>query len=179
MQQANPTHSIPERPIGEHGGSATTQADSNVVPADIPPHDGVLLHPAVDPHCPTISAAEQQACIELSLLFLDTEVREHDIYCVARELHILNLDDTTLRNLLRHDLFPVLWGNITDPAGEWAYFEEEWLLGEIKSRRGSWLRRAVTAPAHAVAWALLANAVVPPFQDVMLELARRRQQVAA
>ncbi|KAA8910296.1 hypothetical protein FN846DRAFT_905052 [Sphaerosporella brunnea] len=151
LQQETPTHGISEPHIAERGRCATAQAERNVVdrvPPDNPPHDGVDFDPAVDPHCPTISAAEQEACIVLSLLFLDTEVNERDISCVARQLHGLNWD-------------------------------EEWLLGEIKSRRGSWLRRAVTAPAHAVSWALLGNAVAVPSENVMVELARKAAQVAA
>ncbi|KAA8892954.1 hypothetical protein FN846DRAFT_914648 [Sphaerosporella brunnea] len=105
-----PTNGADEPHIGESGTSPTAHAERNVVDhlhPDNPPHD-VGFDPAVDIRCPTISPAEQQACVVLSVFFLNTEVTEGDIRNIARQLHDLNLDDATLRNMLRYDLFPVL-----------------------------------------------------------------------
>ncbi|KAA8892823.1 hypothetical protein FN846DRAFT_614554 [Sphaerosporella brunnea] len=93
---------------------------------------------------------EQQACIVLSMLFLDTELGEFDLSWMTNDLQHLSLDEVALTNLLRYDVFPVLWHNIIALTGEWQWFDSAWLLAKIVSRRRSWLR-FVTAPGQALA----------------------------
>ncbi|KAA8909558.1 hypothetical protein FN846DRAFT_1008607 [Sphaerosporella brunnea] len=114
-------------PPTQHDSHTGSDTPSGVEESHV--DDDVLIDPAVNPDCTAISAAEQQACVVLSVLFLDTEVTESDISDLAHQLHGLDLENATLRNLLCYDLFPVLWGNIMAAAGEWAWFDAEWLLG--------------------------------------------------
>ncbi|KAA8895199.1 hypothetical protein FN846DRAFT_348422 [Sphaerosporella brunnea] len=138
---------------------------------DTPVEAPQRFHPAVDSESTIISAEEQHACIMLSLLFLDTELTDWHLSAMARRLQGLNLDESALLSLLRYDVFPVLWGNLFAVAGEWAWFDSEWLLSEIEDRRNSWLlRRCVSAPAHALAWAVASWMVLGPFESLMERL---------
>ena len=80
--------------------------------------------------------------IALSDLYLDTDVaRSHD--CIARTLAAspYSLDD--LHEMLMYDVHPALYPNLMSVAGEWAGFDEAWLVERIEMIRQQprWRRR--------------------------------------
>ena len=80
--------------------------------------------------------------IALSDLYLDTDVAlSHD--CIARTLAVspYSLDD--LHEMLMYDVHPALYPNLLSVAGEWAGFDEAWLVQRIETirRQPRWRRR--------------------------------------
>ena len=80
--------------------------------------------------------------IALSDLYLDTDVAlSHD--CIARTLAAspYSLDD--LHEMLMYDVHPALYPNLMSVAGEWAGFDEAWLVERIATirRQPRWRRR--------------------------------------
>ena len=83
----------------------------------------------------TLSHEEQEACYVLSDLFRDTELTDADIAYIIRTLQSLDIPIPALYNILRYDLFPILYPNLLSVAGEWAGFDRAWLLESIKHAR--------------------------------------------
>ena len=105
---------------------------------------------------------ERKAYIALSDLFLDTVV---DVDCVASALRPLHLSTSTLYDMLRYDLFPILYPNLMCVAGVWDAFDEEWLLSRIEAQRAvgsGWAQRLL----HWVAWLTIGHAVTEPWDRV-------------
>lgn len=87
----------------------------------------------------------------LSDLYLDTDVtmfHEH----IAETLADSPFPLDALRDILLEDVHPALYGNLLIVAGEWAGFEDEWLLPRIAEvrRRPRWRRRLTRVFASAV-----------------------------
>ena len=80
----------------------------------------------------------------LSDLYLDTDVtmfHEH----IAETLADSPFSLDALHDILLEDVHPVLYGNLLIVAGEWAGFEDEWLLPRIaRARRQPRWRRRLT-----------------------------------
>ena len=72
--------------------------------------------------------------LALSDLFLDTETRWFLPYVAARAVEE-GFSWSEVRHILELELTPVLGFNLLDVAGEWAGFEEDWLLGQLRTRR--------------------------------------------
>jgi hypothetical protein len=80
-------------------------------------------------------AARRPVWIALSELFLDTDVR---IWYpgILRALAASPYTEEQLRAILDHEVAPVLESNLLAVAGEWAAFDEDWLVAEAAKRRG-------------------------------------------
>lgn len=75
--------------------------------------------------------AERKAVwISMSALFLDTDVSLSYEY-VARECAASNYSLKELEQILNHEVAPVCSTNLLSVAGEWAGFDEHWLIEEI------------------------------------------------
>jgi hypothetical protein len=86
------------------------------------------------------------ACIPvwmaLSDLYLDTDVTlSHD--CIARTLAASSYRLEDLHEMLMYDVHPALYPNLMSVAGEWAGFDETWLVERITAirRQPRWRRR--------------------------------------
>ena len=80
--------------------------------------------------------------IALSALYLDTDVRLfHD--SIARTLAASPYALDELQRILVDDVHPALHANLLQVAGEWAGFDDAWLVEHVQAvrRRPLWLRR--------------------------------------
>ncbi|MDR6921108.1 MULTISPECIES: hypothetical protein [Chryseobacterium] len=73
----------------------------------------------------------------LSELYLDTELQESDFHYVALTFFKSPFTFEEIRKIDQYEVFPVLFFNLLDPAGEWAGFEEKRLVKNIISWLGS------------------------------------------
>lgn len=85
----------------------------------------------------SLTPLEKKACIALSYLFLDTEKTTKEIDTIATSLRSLNIPSHTLGCILRHDVFPILYPNLLSVTGVWEGFDENWLLGQVETRRAT------------------------------------------
>lgn len=83
----------------------------------------------------TLTHHEKLACTALARLFLDTEKAPLELDSIAASLRPLDMSTDTLSQLLRYDVFPILYPNMLSVAGEWDGFDENWLLGRIEAHR--------------------------------------------
>lgn len=80
--------------------------------------------------------------IALSELYLDTDVSVfHDAIAETLAASPYSVDD--LRDILMDDVHPALHANLMLVAGEWAGFDEAWLIERIEAvgRQPRWRRR--------------------------------------
>lgn len=80
--------------------------------------------------------------IALSELYLDTDVSVfHDAIADTLAASPYSVDD--LRDILMDDVHPALHANLMSVAGEWAGFDEAWLIERIEAvgRQPRWRRR--------------------------------------
>lgn len=80
--------------------------------------------------------------IALSELYLDTDVSVfHD--AIAETLAASPYSPAELRDILMDDVHPALHANLMSVAGEWAGFDEAWLIERIETvgRQPRWRRR--------------------------------------
>lgn len=80
--------------------------------------------------------------IALSELYLDTDVSVfHDAIADTLAASPYSVDD--LRDILMDDVHPALHANLMSVAGEWAGFDEAWLIERIETvgRQPRWRRR--------------------------------------
>ena len=68
----------------------------------------------------------------LSDLFLDTEIDELTYKYIARTVEESNLILSEVENILWHEVYPVLEGNLRSVAGVWEGWPDEWLLQNFK-----------------------------------------------
>jgi hypothetical protein len=71
--------------------------------------------------------------VALSNLYLDTELQEDDYKYIAEVFYNspYSLDEIDLIN--KYEVAPVLMPNLLSVAGEWAGFDEDWLVQAIVS----------------------------------------------
>jgi hypothetical protein len=67
----------------------------------------------------------------LSNLFLDTELTEKDLRWIAGVLLDSGYDDAQLDHVLFNEVFPVCIANLRSPAGEWTFFDLDWLQERV------------------------------------------------
>ena len=67
----------------------------------------------------------------LSALFLDTELEEHDLAFIAKKMHESGFSLNELHDILMLEVFPVCIANLHSVAGEWAGFDENWVIETI------------------------------------------------
>lgn len=95
--------------------------------------------------------AEKRVCINLSDLFLDTQLTVPNLDGMALSLQQLNLPIATLDHAIRNDLFPTLYPNLMSVGGAWSGFNENWLFNQLESQRlasPGW----VQSPGVPVSW---------------------------
>lgn len=72
--------------------------------------------------------------------FLDTETRhripKHALLCVEAGLTVARA-----RDVWRYEVTPAVWPNGWSSAGEWMYWDTQWLVARIKAKRGQWPNR--------------------------------------
>lgn len=71
--------------------------------------------------------------VALSELYLDTELPDFTHRHIAQVLLTSGYSWPELRRIDREEVFPVLYPNLLSVAGEWALFEEEWLVPAIQA----------------------------------------------
>ncbi|RQO39234.1 hypothetical protein DBR39_09610 [Chryseobacterium sp. KBW03] len=67
----------------------------------------------------------------LSNLYLDTELQESDFQYITRIFLESPFSLENIKKIDQYEVFPVLFSNLMDPAGEWAGFEEKRLVKNI------------------------------------------------
>jgi hypothetical protein len=85
-------------------------------------------------------AARRPVWLALAELFLDTDVR-FGYVAVAAALAESTYSLEELRRILDDEVTPALQGNLLQMAGEWAGFDEEWMVEQVSARVGKrrWL----------------------------------------
>ena len=69
-----------------------------------------------------------------SEFFLDTELDDEAIARIAGVLALSPYDDEELWNILRHEVYPACHPNLLSVAGEWAAFDDRWLMERVAPR---------------------------------------------
>ncbi|KMQ65236.1 hypothetical protein ACM46_12505 [Chryseobacterium angstadtii] len=72
--------------------------------------------------------------IALSDFYLDTELQDSDFRYIARTILESPYTFEEIKNINIYEVFPVLQINLLQPAGEWAGFNEKWLVEVITTR---------------------------------------------
>lgn len=71
--------------------------------------------------------------IALSDLFLDTELSENDLICLAKKIKESLLPIEDVKEILMEEVLPVCIPNMKIVAGEWEAFNEDWLVDSIQN----------------------------------------------
>ena len=69
--------------------------------------------------------------IALSEFYLDTELDESDFDRIANKIKASPYSFDEVKKINKYEVFPVLGYNLLDVAGEWAGFDETWLIDSI------------------------------------------------
>lgn len=72
--------------------------------------------------------------IALSEFYLDTELQDSDFRNIAFTILDSSYSLDEVKSINKHEVFPILQANLLNPAGEWAGFDETWLVEKITSR---------------------------------------------
>ncbi|GAA4006368.1 hypothetical protein GCM10022631_17240 [Deinococcus rubellus] len=122
------------------------------------------------PLTPAELAVHRPVWDALGELFLDTDTRP-SLPLIARTLVESGLDEVALDEIWREEITPALHFNLTLVAGEWAYFDLDWLEDRIMRRRAirHRLERWSFSKLFVRVWG---NEMQPWFQVVMLLRAR-------
>ncbi len=72
--------------------------------------------------------------LALSAFYLDTELEEPDLRQIAFTILDSPYSFDEVRSINKYEVFPVLQANLLSPAGEWAGFDETWLIDKITTR---------------------------------------------
>jgi hypothetical protein len=90
---------------------------------------------------------KQRAWLIMADLFLDTDYNDAELGLMARRLSELPFSPDELDALYRKDVSPICSWNLYQVAGEWAGFDEEWLIAEIEKPKNPFnLARLFGAP---------------------------------
>lgn len=97
--------------------------------------------------------------IAISSFYLDTELQESDYLSIARTFKESKLSIEKLKKIDVFEVFPTLQLNLKSVIGEWAGFDEEWLINvctknykkrknkifrfitNIRNKRNYWMRK--------------------------------------
>lgn len=69
--------------------------------------------------------------IALSIFYLDTELQESDFKNIALKIIKSPYSFEKVKEINKYEIFPVLQANLISVAGEWADFDEKWLVDSI------------------------------------------------
>ena len=124
------------------------------------------------PSLPTLTPAEQDACVVLSDLFLDLPFSQTNLDNLAHVLHSFRIPTPELAYMLEHYLFPLLYPNLllTD-GGVFTGWERESLLEQI-ARSRQFRQNAGMLYTFAykvniwVMWALVGHHVWSPWKEI-------------
>jgi hypothetical protein len=83
----------------------------------------------------------------LADLFLDTTLDDADRRFVAERIVASGYSPAEVEDILWHEVFPAVSGNLRNPAGQWAGFDIDWLQRRILATRASALVRLRSAVA--------------------------------
>ncbi|QPH03760.1 hypothetical protein C2857_000133 [Epichloe festucae Fl1] len=122
----------------------------------------------------SLSEAEKDACICLSTLFLDCEMTPAKMAMMAQSLHRLHIPVDELDNILRHDVFPILYPNLLSPAGVWDSFDEADLITRVNGRR-THRPNVLQALSSNIAWMVVGrsvNSVWARVKEMLVQLDR-------
>jgi hypothetical protein len=72
--------------------------------------------------------------IAISAFYLDTELQESDFQGIAEIIIKSKFSFEEIRAIDKYEIFPVLKYNLLQVAGEWAGFDEDWLVENITLR---------------------------------------------
>ena len=79
-----------------------------------------------------INIAERKPVwVALSEIYLDTELQDADFTNIALTISKSPYGFEEVRQIDKYEVFPVLYTNLLSVAGEWAGFNEEWLIDAI------------------------------------------------
>lgn len=70
--------------------------------------------------------------IALADLWLDTELQHYELRYIATVMKDSGYTLGELRNIYLYEVAPVVYQNLLSPAGEWAGFDQTWLVAEIE-----------------------------------------------
>lgn len=84
--------------------------------------------------------------IGLSEFYLDTELQEADFIRIAQMIRRSPYSLDEVKTIDKDEIFPVLVWNLLGVAGEWAGFDEDWLVASITGniRKRNLMRRLMT-----------------------------------
>ncbi|WP_292010546.1 hypothetical protein, partial [Chryseobacterium sp.] len=69
--------------------------------------------------------------IALSDFYLDTELQDSDFNYIANVFLNSSFTLEEIKHINKYEVFPVLQDNLLDAVGQWARFEEQWLIHTI------------------------------------------------
>jgi hypothetical protein len=72
--------------------------------------------------------------IALSKFYLDIELQDYDFKCIATKIKESPYTLEEVKEIDKHEIFPILHWNLLSVAGVWDGFHEEWLLEKILER---------------------------------------------
>lgn len=91
--------------------------------------------------------ARKPIWIVLSELYLDTELQDTDFIRIAETFRESGLPIEVLKEIDLYEVFPTLQFNLYSVAGEWAGFDETWLVEacakNYHKRQNKWFRFSV------------------------------------
>ncbi len=101
----------------------------------------------------------------MSDLFLDTDVRQFYVN-TARVCAASPFSQEELERIFREEVAPVVAPNLVVAAGEWAGFDEEWLVNSISARKPGmgWMATPAKNDYRAVALLIERLRALPPEQ---------------
>jgi len=107
--------------------------------------------------------ARRAVWIAMSDLFLDTDVRLFYV-STARVCAESPYSQEELERIFREEVAPVLEPNLLVAAGEWAGFDEEWLVNSISARKPGkgWMATPAMNNYRAVALLIERLRALPP-----------------
>ena len=73
--------------------------------------------------------------LALSDLFLDTELQDYNFEFIAQAMKQFDNSLDEIHEMLMQEAFPVCIANLHSAVGEWAGFNEEWLIEAIISAK--------------------------------------------
>lgn len=74
--------------------------------------------------------------VAMSELFLDTELQERDLTRIVGVLAASPYSFDELNSIYHDEVFPVLSANLLSVVGEWAGFDEDWLVERLSAWKG-------------------------------------------
>lgn len=79
-------------------------------------------------------ARRKPVWIALADLWLDTELQAYNLQHIAHVLRASEYSVEELREIYLYEVAPVVYPNLLSVAGEWAGFDEDWLVAEAEKQ---------------------------------------------